>query len=648
MVVLYHVDLLEIHNGVIVSFVLSGYLIGDRLLSEIAKTGRIDFRKFWAGRFRRLAPGMATVTVLTLGACWIWGSPLRFREYAEDGLRAVLSILNWRLIEEGTDYFAEDGTQTPFQHVWSLNIEEQFYLVFPIVLLVVAWLGRKTLGVRPLIGLMLVIVIVVSLSLSIIQTKSNQPLAYFGAHTRAWELAIGVLLALLARRISAMNQTCAAVLSWAGLALIIVTGLLITDQTPQPGYADIGTVLGAVMLIAGGCAAPKFGAEMLLKRQPLGVIANFSYGWYLWHWPWLVLYPDGIGHDLTYSDRYRVVIYSFVCAAATYYLFEKRFRTDKGYIERPWRGIRLGIRWTAPAAALAALALFIPLNMPASTGNGGTLGNNKTVVAQADVKMAAFQEDLPGDIAPTLLKAPTDKSRSGCIVDLDVTRYKLTKNCISGAKTAKRTLVVIGDSHAWQWSDTFDILGKKLGLRVVTMAKAGCAPEQYTILNEQLGREYTECDAWRKSAITAIEAMRPQVVVVANRARKEITRAGAETTFKRLAAIPGTELIYMVDTPYPGINIPDCIAQHPTEVKRCNRSVSQAVQFPEGRAAELAAAKEHGASVLDTQPVFCTPRTCPPVIGEIVVYRDASHITATYSRALVPFVERFLRTALSP
>jgi peptidoglycan/LPS O-acetylase OafA/YrhL len=648
MVVLYHTGILEIHNGVIVSFVLSGYLIGSQLLAEVGKTGRVSFGKFWARRMRRLAPGMAVVVIATIVASWVWASPLRFREYANDGLLSVFSVLNWHLAENGTDYFANNGTQTPFQHAWSLNIEEQFYLVFPILLLAVAWLSKKIFRNRALIAVMLIGVIGGSLFLAITQTVSNQPLAYFGAQTRAWELAAGVLLALGTKLLSRMNTVLAVVMSWAGLATIIVTGLLITDHTPLPGYADIGTVVGAAMLIAGGCAAPTFGAEWLLKRKPFDFVANVSYGWYLWHWPLLILWPDITGHDITFSDRLRVAGFSLFLATVMFYAIEKRIRANKRLTLQPWRGITLGTGLTATAAAAMALAFVVPLNIPASTpAVTAAADNNINVVGLADVKEAAYQQDLPSNVQPGLVDAPNDATHFGCIDNTDVTTYKLTSNCIIGDKTSDRTIVVIGDSHAWQWGDAFNSLGKDLGVRVVTMAKGGCSPEVYAIQNPQLNREYSECDSWRQSAFDEMDRLHPQVIIVTSRVRQETTQAGAEQTFARLSKISGAKLVYMTDTPHPGINIPDCLAKHTSEVKACNRSVDQAVEFPQAREIEQAAARKYGAVVFDTLPAFCTATTCPPVIGGRIVYFDDSHMTRSYSLALTSFVEPPLRVALS-
>ncbi len=643
MVVLWHVGIWDVHGGVIVSFVLSGFLIGRQLLLEVGDTGKIKLGEFWARRMRRLAPGMAIVAVATIVFSWIFASPLRFREHATDGIYAVGSVLNWRLAENGTDYFQNNGSQTPYQHFWSLGIEEQFYLVFPLLLVAVAWLSRKLFKNRLLICVMLVGVIGLSFTLSVIQTNTNQPLAYFGSHTHMWELGVGVLLALFAEGLSRMNQAFAAIISWLGLAGIIVTGMLIDDTTPLPGYAFAGTVIGTAMVIAGGCANPTYGAEWALKRKFPELVAKVSYGWYLFHWPMLVLWPDIVGHEITYGDRWRIALGSLALAAGMFYALESKVRANKRLVTIPWRGLLAGASTTAVAAAALALALIVPLNLQTSPA---TAADAAQTVSLDSVKLAAGQQNLPSNIQPSLVNAPEDIANFGCIDQIADKTFKLRSGCIIGDITSSRTMVVIGDSHAWQWGDAFDEIGKQLKVKVVTITKSGCSAEAYKIHNDQLGRDYTECDTWRQSAMAAIGELHPQVIVVTSRARREATKEGAESTFSQLRNT-GAKLIYMTDTPHPGVNIPDCLATHTSNVAACDRPVDKTVEYPEARAMEREVAQKYGAVVVDVLPAFCTATTCPPVIGGRIVYFDDSHVTASYALALAPFLEPAMRVALS-
>jgi peptidoglycan/LPS O-acetylase OafA/YrhL len=644
MVVSMHVGLIDIHGGVDVSFVLSGFLIGSQLLAEIDKTGKVSLSKFWARRMRRLAPGMALVIIATAVLAWLFASPLRFRTDMKDGLSSALSVMNWRLAETGTDYFANDGTQSPYQHFWSLGIEEQFYVAAPIALVTVAWLSRLIFRNRALVAVFLMAVVCGSLYLSVKQTASNQPLAYFGTQTRIWELASGILLALGAPLLSRMNQGLAGVISWLGLATTIGTALLITEETPLPGYAVAGPVLGACMIIAGGCADPRLGVERLLDNPVFNFIGNVSYGWYLWHWPILILWPDIAGRDITYSDRFRVVFLSFFLAIAMYYTFELRFRKNKELVARPWKGILAGGTAIATAAGAMALAMIAPLNISTSgsVASTGTVGYSDA----ESVKSSVLKKQLSATTVKALPDSKNDHTHYGCIDDTDVKKFVMRDNCVIGDTAGKTSMVVIGDSHAWQWGDAFHEIGQKLHTKVVTMAKGGCSPEIYSITNPELNREYSECDSWRESAFAEIEELKPDVVVVTSRIRQEVTESGAEKAFKVLEK-SGAKLIYITDSPQPGKNVPDCLATHTDDISACNPKQDAAIQFQDFRAIEQKVAERHGAEVIDVLPAFCASGVCPTVISDQIVYFDSSHITAGYAKSLVPFLQPTLKKALA-
>ncbi|MFJ6391818.1 acyltransferase family protein [Streptomyces sp. NPDC091972] len=642
MVVSMHCGILDIHGGVDVSFVLSGFLIGGQLLAEIDKTGKVSLSKFWARRFRRLAPAMAVTIIGTAVLAWLYASPLRFRSYMEDGLAASLSVMNWRLVETGTDYFADDGSQSPYQHFWSLGIEEQFYVIAPIALVVTAWLSRLLFRNRVLVALFLMTVIGGSAYLGYAQTSENQPLAYFSTHTRIWEITFGVLLALGGPLLSRMNTGFAAVLSWAGLGTTLVTALLISAKTPLPGYAVAGPVLGAGMIIAGGCAAPRLGAERLLDNPVFNFIGNVSYGWYLWHWPLLILWPYLVSWEVTYSDRFRVAVASFLVAVAMHYAVERRFRNNAQLVARPWKGILAGGTATACAAGAMALAMIVPLNLATASSNTVAVGYTD----EASVETAALRTKLSAAVQGALPKTADNHASSGCIDNTEVAKFTMQDHCVIGDPEGKKTVVLMGDSHAWQWNDAFDEIGKSLGVRVVTMAKGGCSPQEYRIVNDELHREYTECDSWRESVFEELGDLKPDVVVVANRTRREATRQGAEATFKVLKAT-GAELVYMTDTPQPGQNVPDCLATHIDDISSCNRKQYEALEYTDFRTMEREVAEKYGASIIDTVPAFCTKHVCPSVIGDQVVYFDASHITSSYSKTLEPFLKPALEKVLA-
>ncbi|GGL74761.1 acyltransferase [Streptomyces fumigatiscleroticus] len=642
MVVSMHCGILDIHGGVDVSFVLSGFLIGGQLFAEIDKTGKVSLTKFWARRFRRLTPPMAIVIVGTAVLAWVYGSPLKFRAFMEDGLGASLSFLNWRLVETGTDYFANDGSQSPYQHFWSLGIEEQFYVAAPVLLVVTVWISRKIFRNRALVALFLMAVIAGSFYLGWSKTAENQPLAYFSTHTRIWEITCGVLLALAAPLVSRMNTGLAAVISWLGLGTVLVTAMLISEETPLPGYAVAGPVLGALMVIAGGCANPRFGAERLLDNPVLDFVGNVSYGWYLAHWPLLVLWPSITDREFTYQDRLRIAVFSFLFAVVLHYAVERRFKQNVKLVARPWRGVFTGGFTTAGTAGAMVLATIIPLNLATSSSSTVAVGYS----GQASVEESVYRTELSAAVQSALRDTPENSAKRGCIDNFDVKTFEMRDGCVVGDPKGTKTLVLMGDSHAWQWNDVYHEIGKELGVRVVTMAKGGCSPQIYHIIYPGVNREYTECDSWRESAFAELEKIKPDVLVIADRARQEANRSGAEASFKVFKET-GAKLVYMTDTPQPGQNVPDCLATHIDNTSLCNRKQWQALEYSDFRAMEREVAEKYGADIIDTTPAFCAADVCPAVIGDQVVYFDNSHITSSYSKTLKPFLKPALEEILN-
>ncbi|MBC7274229.1 MAG: acyltransferase, partial [Streptomyces sp.] len=205
---------------------------------------------------------------------------------------------------------------------------------------------------------------------------------------------------------------------------------------------------------------------------------------------------------------------------------------------------------------------------------------------------------------------------------------------------------LMGDSHAWQWNDVYHEIGRELGVRVVTITKGGCSPQVYRIVNPNVNRAYTECDTWRESAFAELKKMEPDVLVIADRARQEANRTGAEAAFEVFKET-GAQLVYMTDTPQPGRNVPDCLATHMDNTALCNRKQWQALEYTEFRAMEREVAEEYGAEIIDTTPAFCAVDVCPAVIGDQIVYFDNSHITSSYSKTLKPFLQPALEEVLN-
>ncbi|MFD7874773.1 acyltransferase family protein [Streptomyces sp. NPDC059766] len=642
--------------GVDVFFVISGFLITSLLLRELSTTGAISIRKFYARRALRLLPASTLVVLATLAGSWLFLSKVRFEEYAGDAVASALYAVNVRLAAGGTDYLAEGSPPSPFQHFWSLAVEEQFYLLWPLLLLA-GWrlAARRRRGP----ALPLVVGCLVSFWLSVEVTASSAPWAYFGSHTRFWELGAGALLALAAERLTRLPAAAAAPLTWAGLACVVLAAVRFDTATPFPGYHALLPVLGAWLVLAGGCAPARGDARLLLATRPLVRLGGLSYGWYLWHWPVLVIVPEALGRPPAGAWALGLCLLALPLAWATLRLVENPVRFHPALRGRPGRALALGGGLSAGAAVLALTASLFP---PSVDSGRDAVDSRYEIAAAADPALRLRQllgtsgTSLPGNLRPALADIKDTRSalyRDGCHVGYDSTRIP---SCVYGDRASDRVVVLFGDSHAAQWFPALDRLARDHRWKLVTLTKSSCKAAAVTTVRG--GRPYSSCDVWRDRAIARIRALRPALVIVSSSDAGTPVRPAADpvrqwsdgfrTTFDALAA-SGARVAVLLDTPWPRTDAVDCAARYPLRLDRCANRLPEAIRDPSRRQAVTDAARSAHATLIDPVPWLCTPAgTCPVLVGDTLVYRDDSHLSEAYAEALAPVLAPHLTPALRP
>ncbi|RSM67468.1 acyltransferase [Actinoplanes sp. ATCC 53533] len=645
LVVAYHCGLPFVGGGYVgvdVFFVISGFLITGLLLREARRTGRVSIPRFYARRALRLLPASTVVVVATVAASALWLPPLRLSEIVSDALHTSIYAMNWRLAVVGTDYLSAESAPSPLQHFWSLAVEEQFYLVWPLLVLLVMRRGGRGLTT------VLVLLTAGSLAVSIWQTRDNAGWAYFGAHTRAWELGTGALLAVGATRLRRLPPLPAKLLIGGGLAAIVVSALGYTAATPFPGYAALLPVLGTAAVIAGGCARP----AGLLGVPVLQGIGRLSYSWYLWHWPVLLIAPFAADRPLATGENVVVALGALVLAALTYALVENPVRHLAALRDRPWRGLGAGAAVSVLAAGLCVLIGFAYTHAAGTSTYRAPVLKPTTFDVRDLPRAIADSVDLPAvpsNLTPRLDRAAKDKPRfyrEGCSGDFDDAEVK--KPCVYGDPASPTTVVLFGDSHAGHWFPALEAAALQRHWKLVVVTKSACTAADGIIYLEQLKREFTECGQWRRAAWRYTRSLRPAMIVVASTypsndlldvtgTQDEAWAAAWQRSIRRLSA-PGTKVFFIADTPWQAGSAPDCLSAHPDEPSACVRDREAAVNLPGRRKLVEDAARAGGASIIDPAPWFCTATWCPSVIGNILVYRDQHHITTAYSRLLAPLL----------
>jgi peptidoglycan/LPS O-acetylase OafA/YrhL len=624
--------------GVDIFFVISGFLITGLLLREYSSSGRIDLPAFYGRRARRLLPAALLVIVVSVAGAWFILASVDFPTVAGDGAAAAVYVSNYRFALTATDYFAQGTQPSPLLHYWSLGVEEQFYLFWPLLILVGArWLSIGRLW--RLIGT----VAVASFALSVVVTGIEAPWAFYSLFTRAWELALGALVAMGLLALPAhWPNGAASVAGAAGVAMVLGSLVLINEQTPFPGYAAALPAVGAAMLIIAGDRPRAWTSRLLATGVPRW-FGRISYSLYLWHWPILILVPQLIGR-YGWRARLALAVASIVVAAASERFIERPFRF--GGLSRLPTGRLLAVA----GASCLAVALVVgggavvlgPPSLP--TGALPSLPPpSRTKPAQMRPVLAG---PVPTDLQPPLAVARRDGAgagRDGCLSEF--TDAQPTA-CIYGDPSGETTVVLLGDSHAAVWLPAVKALGAERGWRIVVLLKSACTFVDLTVWSLELKRPFTECDQWRDLAMQQIQAEHPGITFVASSLNYYLPASSGRRSFKmpewqaamtaslaELRAISG-RVVMFAEPPHHPEDPVACLASHPL-VEECETARTALVNDAYARV-ERRAAKAAGATLLPVDAWLCGTSACPLILDRYVVFRDAGHLTATITYLLTP------------
>jgi peptidoglycan/LPS O-acetylase OafA/YrhL len=676
--------------GVDVFFVISGFLITAHLLQHPPRRTR-DLLEFWGRRIRRLLPAAFVVLAVTAVASRLLAPDTQWASIATQTMASAFYVQNWVLAANSVDYLAAAEAPTPVQHYWSLSVEEQFYVVWPILILAIFWFaGRARMWPLLATRIAMLAVIAGSLYVSITATAADPANVYFITPTRVWELAAGGLVATLpslgAWRLPGRLVDGAA---WVGLGMLLVAGAVISADTPFPGTAAILPVAGTALVIlaaANGALSP----TRLLRLRPIQHLGDTSYSIYLWHWPLIALWPYALG-PITPVGSAVIVAATIGLASITKIHVEDRFRFAPS-LQPLWPTFRfavVGMLVLAIAGSAQLLDSQLRLNAaiasvedgtdlpdmldpgstdhpstdalasPAGSGQPGqpsspTPGTTSCVGAAAIIRgFDACPVNPAAKMVPAPVAASADKSdayRDNC---WNYAPFAARITCTYGTGPVKVALV--GNSHAGQWLPALQVLAKKHGWTITTYLASQCNVTD-AALEFYSSAKSTGCTtygAWVKSQVQG-----KAFDLVFWSERQSVTTKGDSWSATEAAAVAGytpllqalsaagTNVLVVQDTPFPGSSIPDCLALHTTNEPACNGTpATWAWMNPLYDTAVSLALP--GISTMESHAYLCTATVCPAVIGSLVAYFDGSHMTATYARTLAPFVDAPILAALN-
>jgi peptidoglycan/LPS O-acetylase OafA/YrhL len=654
-VVLYHANMPGLPGGFVgvdVFFVISGFVITGLLLRERASTDHTSLRSFYGRRVRRILPAATLVIVTTVIAAYailgvIYGNPT-----AVAARWTAVFLANFHFANIGTDYLSATLPPSPLQNFWSLAVEEQFYLVYPAIFLIAASV-RSKVSLRARLVAVLIPIILISLLASAIQTGSSPSTAFFSPLTRAWELALGALVAVATPALLRLHRTLATTFTWVGLAAIVYAAVTYSSSTSYPGTAVIVPVVGTALVIAGGSAVPEWGVEAILRIRPSQWIGRLSYSLYLWHWPILIIAAEWAGHDgLPFHQNIGWLALSFAVAYATHRLIENPVRHSRRLARSRWLPIGLGILLIGVSLSVATIALASHTG-PAAATTGANYGSGSAPFklytpqeVRRLVEAAPLITTLPSDLTPSLANVRDDwGGPSGpCWPSYAQTSVPA---CTFGYAAGTHTVVLYGDSHAAMWFDVMNLIASVAHWRLVILAKGDCPVVDLPFRSPPgfgpPGSTFTACERWHTFAQQRIRQIHPDLVILTqdpnlgpgNVGYQPSTWRHSLTNEIRRLPVPASRVIVLGDIPQTATGGPNCLSRNPHDVQRCSSPDSSYISSMS--TAEQQAAITTGAKYIDLVPMFCST-VCTDVIGRYQPYWDPFHVTATYSIVLGDFL----------
>jgi len=619
--------------GVDVFFVISGYLITRILLRETTTGSRVVLRQFWAKRIRRLVPALAAMVIVTLGASALILSPFEWQNLPKDAAAAGLYVSNVVFARAEVGYFDVHGIESPLLHTWSLGVEEQFYVLWPLLFIGTALVVQATVRRRRALLSLFGAGAVVSFTLSLWLTRRGSPWAFFSLPTRAWEFAAAGILAGVAVPHFARRHI-GTVLHVLGLALLAAAVVLFNGNDPYPGFRAVVPVAATLTLIVAGAAStPMTTINRVLASPPMQWLGRLSYSWYLWHWPAMILAAAWLDHDTT-AVRAIAGLAALIPAAAAHRWIENPVRFSKHLSVSPIRTIALGVGVTA-----VVVVTSIGFALHSSRVEGTT----------------RFKELAAVRAAPRGLQcAATARSSSGI------------EYCLDGDLESPTTVMLVGDSHARQWMAAFAESAKRLHLRLAVRELSVCPSIPIRVTSFE-GIEKTDCAAFRDDTLALIQELKPQAVVLSNYRgygdqilRPDGTHAAGDEQVRlwqsafseqvtQLRAL-GTTVGVVNDNPRLAVDPLVCMSRPGNTEATCrpSRKDSLIAVAPFERAETMVLNGIKDIASFGATDEICNATSCDLRQGSTYVFVDRDHLTAAWTLRHSELVDPFLRELALP
>lgn len=677
LVALDHARIGPFHGGYIgvdVFLVISGFLITGLLLREAERSGRVSLLDFYARRAKRILPAATLVLVVTAIAGYFLLSGIAAVRLFKDTVWATLFAANIKFARDETDYFAQDAAVSPIQHYWSLAVEEQFYLLWPLLVLALTAIFAARGRLRRAVALTITAACVASFAWALLSVADSPRGAYFSTPARVWELGLGAATAAALLRLRRLPPGLLAGASWLGLAMVAVAALGFDAETRVPGAPALLPVVGTALLLGGGVGAAAWGPQRLLSLAPARWVGDRSYSFYLWHWPALVLVGVATGSTVGGWTGLAVLAGALALSDLTYRFVENPFR-DGSLVRPRWRGLALypvSVGLLGVVVFTSHTVLVRELNAPrpavttaayceelSETGEG-CAEDPAVALVQASVEAGREGAPVPNPLRPAALGLAEPEA-----ADLGGCEYwglpQPMPLCPRGDVDGDRTLVAVGDSHMRHWIPAIDRLASRHGYTAYYLVLQGCTPALVQPWTPVYEKPDTDCTYFHEWSQAQIEQLRPDVVVMSTDTQdryvredgsfvddsREIAEMIRQGMRDRIAALePVAERVVVLG------DVPRLMFD-PSLITDRGVTLEDGLSAPMPRSmlmrrAVKAATKGTDAEYVETKQWFCAEDLCPVVVGDMITHRDRGHMTLEYARHLTDPLGRRLRLGQDP
>jgi len=650
LVAVFHIWLGRVSGGVDVFFVVSSFLITTGLLGHIDRWQRVDFALFWGRLIKRLVPVAYVVlcTVVIVGVVMMPKS--RWKDTIEQVAASAAYLENWALAFRSVDYLAQHEAVSPVQHFWALSVQGQFYVLWPLLIAGAAYLARRVgMAFRPVLVAACAVIFAGSLAFSVYFTAKNQPFAYFHTAARAWEFSMGALLAIAIPYLNPGKRVRMA-LGWLGVLAIVSCGIVLQVSRVFPGYAALWPTLAAVCIITAGTSGSRFGADRLLASRPLVYLGGISYGIYLWHFPILAFWRQyAQPYELPPGAGVAILALSIGLAALTTHYIEGRIREPRGQTAPRGRPFVFGLACLAPV--VVALGIWSAWYMAVKHPKPIIAVVKKVDHPGALARTSGFQYAgaSDADVVPGPLQVAEDREsmdQPGCVSDPEATQPGLCRIAGNTRAAGRRlTIAVVGGSHSSQWLPALKLIAEPSGWDVYSFTKSNCPFYVGSTVSE---KEVGSCQRWNQNVMQAILQLHPDAVFMTSTrydddADDEFVPDGYINAWQQLAAAH-IRVVALRDNPDFEFDVSACVELHGADSPLCALPRQKMLEVPSPT--ELIPNPPATVRFIDLSDYFCDGQICPPVIGNVLVYRHMNHITATYVRTLAPMLKSELQKAL--